>query len=114
MEAKSTKTLLAAFTDFADNQHLGFSRVRRRCDSCGEWAQGTQKFCTHCHGYVDRDKRRSDERKLERLALVRKRRAEFLSKPPVVRFFIRLGERVEVAYVAFISFLTAVMATLAG
>jgi hypothetical protein len=114
MQTKSTKELLAGFTDFADNQHLGFRQVRRRCDQCGEWAHGTQKFCLQCHGYVDRSKQREDKRKQDRVAFVRRRRAELMSKPPLVRFFIRAGEKVEVAYVAFISFLTAVMAALAG
>lgn len=114
MDNKTSKSPFSVFTDFADNQHLGFSNVRRRCDSCNEWVEGNLKYCNHCWGYVSNRKKAEDTRKKEMIATVRKRRAEFELKPPFVKFMIRIGRSVEIAYLAFISGLTALMATLAG
>lgn len=76
----------------------------RKCDSCGQWNVGSPKICEHCGKYVDLRVLENEKKEERRVYEEAEKIREFENKPPVIRFFIRIGRLAETVFIAIVTF----------
>lgn len=89
-------------------------KVERKCDSCGKWIQGIHRLCPLCGDHVDHRTREIEEKEQRAEEEVERKREEFLAKPPVTRFFLKILKIIELVYMSIIGFIAWLLFWLGG
>lgn len=90
------------------------TNVKRRCDSCHQWVEGTPRICPNCNDFLDHRVREKEEKEAEKAAKAARKQAEFESKSPIVQFFIRVGRVIEVIFLSITGFIAWLLFWIGG
>lgn len=89
-------------------------KVERKCDSCGQWITGVHRLCPLCGAHVDHRVKENEEKEQREEEEIQRKKEEFLAKPPVTRFFLKVLKIVEFVYMSVIGFIAWLLFWLGG
>jgi predicted amidophosphoribosyltransferase len=90
------------------------TRVERKCDSCNQWVTGNPRICPHCSDFLDHRVREHEQKETAKVEKEAHDEAVFLSKPPLVRFLISIGNFVETVFLTITGFISFLLFWLGG